>query len=102
MLAIGLGSFATVNAASQAEVVIEQEPKQEKKMKEVAMKDLPMEVQKDVKQKYPDAEFVTANKMEGADGDAQYEVVLDNAGQEMRLTYDAKGNAVKSNEQITP
>ena len=102
MLAIGLGSFATINAAPQAEAALEQEPKQEKRMKEVAMKDLPMEVQKDVKQKYPDAEFVTANKMEGPDGNMQYEVVLDNAGQETRLTYDAQGKALKSNEQITP
>ncbi len=96
IMALSLGSFATSTAAMvNNNVQTEQEPAVDQDKQEIAMKDLPEAAQKDVKANYPEAKFVTAYKSADAAGNAKYEVLLNNGGKELKLWYDAEGNAVK-------
>ncbi len=98
VIALGLMGFATLNASASSlvENTIEQEPKKEKVKEEVDMENLPVEIQKDIKITYPDADFVRAyRKTKTAEEEVTYEVVLENDGKEVTLMYDAKGKILK-------
>lgn len=95
VFSLGMAATVSANNVNADAVTTEQEPKQDQAKKELAMKDLPMSVQKDVKQKYPDAEFVSAWKMTDASGAIEYKILLNNEGQEIALVYDAEGQSMK-------
>ncbi len=82
--------------ASEVKAESAQVADQDAKKQEITMEELPANVVENIKTNYSDAEFVSAVKHLGADGEAMaYKVVLNQGGKEMTLKYDAKGMPAK-------
>ena len=93
VIAVSASSFASSFAYrgfSKAEGVLVQQQKDE-----VAWKDLPEAVQKSIKEKQSEAEFVNAYKIPAADGKSvNYEITLKSDDGQKTMVVDADGNAV--------
>ncbi len=66
---------------------------------EMEEQDLPASVQQDIMEVYESATFESAYTTKGSTG-THYHVLMNNDGQALHLTYDAKGQAVKTEEMM--